>query len=133
MSQREQRSAALLEASHQTHAGVFITGPSRIEIKEDELPQELFSDDYVITASLGNCRCASDGKAIKQFTQHARVPNDAQQVALGHETVQMVIQGFEATGLQASDLVFVTPGQSAQPVNPENFAVDTDNATLPSL
>ncbi len=133
MAKKQERSAELLAASHATHNGVFITGASSLEVKEDVLPSELFSDDYIICASLGNCRCASDGKAIKQFTSHARVPNDATQVALGHETVQMVVQAPEVTGLQAGDLVFVTPGHSAQPVNPDTFELDIDNGILPSL
>lgn len=133
MTTRAERSAALLDASHQTHNGVFITGASQLEVREDTLPEELFSDDYVICASLGNCRCASDGKAIKQFKQHARVPNDAEQVALGHETVQMVIKAPEQTGLRAGDLVFVTPGHSAQPVDPSNFEPDNEKGILPSL
>ena len=110
MVQRSERSADLLKQSHETHNGVFITGPSTIAVLEDQLPEEYYNDDYIITASLGNCRCASDGKAIKQFTSHARVPNDATQVALGHETVQLVVQAPGHTGLGAGDLVFVTPG-----------------------
>ena len=133
MINRAERSVDLLAQSHQTHSGVFITGPSTIAVLEDTLPDEYFSDAYVVTASLGNCRCASDGKAIKQFTSHARVPNDAAQVALGHETVQLVIKAPEHTGLQAGDLVFVTPGHSAVPVNPDNFEQDTENGILPSL
>ena len=133
MSDRQERSAALLAASHEVHSGVFITGPSQIEVLEDTLPDQYFTDAYIITASLGNCRCASDGKAIKQFKQHARVPNDATQVALGHETVQLVVRAPEVTGLRPGDLVFVTPGHSAQPVDPEHFELDNDNGILPSL
>ena len=123
----------LLAASKQPHNGLYITGPSSIELRTDSLPAEYFSDDYIITASLGNCRCASDQKAIKQFHAHARVPNDAEAVALGHETLQVVLRAAESTGLKTGDKVFVTPGHSATPIDPSTFEVDHDNGVLPSL
>ena len=72
-----QRSDQLLEAARKTHRGVFLTGPNRIEILTDELPESSFGGEEFLLASLGNCRCASDAKAIRQFDAHARVPSGA--------------------------------------------------------
>ncbi len=122
----------LLGKSKETHKGIFMTGPSEIQLLEDNLPEEAYNDDNIMTYSLGNCRCASDGKAIKQFHGHARVPNDATQVSLGHETLQVVLKADEKTGLKAGDIVFVTPGHSSVPINPITFETG-DDGVLPSL
>ena len=53
-------------------------------------------------------------------------------VAMGHETVQRVVQAPAATGLKPGDLVLITPGHSAEPVNPETFEADA-NGVLAAL
>ncbi len=133
MTTRTEYAQKLAIQSRESHKGVFITGPSEIQLLEDDLPKNVFTGDHVVSYSLGNCRCASDGKAIKQFHQHARVPNDATQVALGHETLQVIVEAPESTGLTAGDIVFITPGHSALPVNPASFELDNENGVLPSL
>ena len=80
-----------VEAARQPHHGVFITAPGQVELRRDRLPASWFEGDYVITESLGNSVCSSDQKAVRQFTEHARIPGDATQVALGHETVHRVV------------------------------------------
>lgn len=127
------RASVLFDQSKQPHDGVYITGPSQIEVRTDTLPESAYGEDHVIIASFGNCRCASDQKAIKQFHGHARVPNDADQVALGHETVQVVVHAPAGSGINVGDLVFVTPGHSATPVDPGTFQVDHQSGILPSL
>ena len=79
-----QRSEQLLVEASRSHLGVLLTGPYRIEILSDELPAASFEGSHYLLASLGNCRCASDAKAIRQFDAHARVPSGADQLALGH-------------------------------------------------
>ena len=82
-----QRSDQLLEAAQKTHRGVFLTGPNRIELLQDDLPDSSVGGGDFLLASLGNCRCASDAKAIRQFDAHARVPSGADRIALGHEAL----------------------------------------------
>ena len=91
------RLATLQTESQAEHDGVFIVGENAIALRQDTLPAA--DDSSVITASFCNCRCSSDEKAIKQFHRHARVPSDTQQVALGHETVQVVLQAPTDSGL----------------------------------
>ena len=79
-----------------------------------------------VLASFGNCRCASDAKAIRQFDAHARVPNGVAQIALGHETLQLVLKAPEDSGFVPGDLVVVTPGHSSEPINPSTFAPVSD-------
>ena len=50
--------------------------------------------------AFGNCRCASDAKAIRQFDGHARVPSGTDQVALGHETLQLVLDAPEESDFE---------------------------------
>ena len=118
-------SKTLLAAAREPHEGIFITGPEQIEHKIDSLPHIDENDDSVILESLINCRCSSDEKAIKQFDRHARVPTGTPMVAMGHETVQRVVKAPTATGLEPGDLVLITPGHSAEPVNPETFESDS--------
>ena len=66
-----QRSDQLREAARKTHRGIFLTGPNRIELLSDDLPESSFGGRDYLLASLGNCRCASDAKAIRQFDTHA--------------------------------------------------------------
>jgi hypothetical protein len=115
---------ALLTEALAPHEGIFITGPEQIEHRIDSLPEP--DDQSVLLQSLINCRCSSDEKAIKQFDRHARVPTGAAMVAMGHETVQRVIQAPPATGLKPGDLVLITPGHSAEPVDPETFVPAQD-------
>ena len=124
---------ALRAAAGDQHDGVFITGPNTVEVRSDALPSEAFDDAHVVTASLANCRCTSDAKAIRQFTQHARVPGDAEAIALGHETLQVVVHAPADTGLEPGQLVFITPGHASQRVNPTTFERDDTNGILPSL
>ena len=103
-----QRSDQLLEAARKPHRGVFLTGPNRIEILTDELPESSFAGKEFLLASLGNCRCASDAKAIRQFDAHARVPSGADRIALGHETLQIVLRVPEGSKVKVGDLVVIT-------------------------
>ena len=100
------RIETLREAAQAPHEGVFITGPEQIEHRFDSLPD--LADDSVLLQSLINCRCSSDEKAIKQFDQHARVPTGTSMVAMGHETVQRVVQAPADSGLLPGDLVLIT-------------------------
>ena len=66
---------------------------------EDELrPESLTGENYLL-ASFGNCRCASDAKAIRQFDAHARVPSGVDRIALGHETLQLVLEAPEGSNV----------------------------------
>ena len=121
-----ERAGELFAESQQPHEGVFIVGPETLELRTDELPAAVYEDGSFLTASLGNCRCTSDAKAIKQFTAHARVPSNAAQIALGHEALQMVLQAPADSGLKAGDLVVLTPGHSSAPVDPQSFELDDD-------
>ena len=49
----KERSDDLFEAARKTHRGVFLTGPSQIEILEDDLPESSFSGEEFLLASLG--------------------------------------------------------------------------------
>jgi DNA-binding NarL/FixJ family response regulator len=121
-----QRSAQLLEAARRSHSGVFLTGPNRIELLSDELPAESFKGEHFVLASLGNCRCASDAKAIRQFDAHARVPSGTDRVALGHETLQIVLQAPEGSKVKEGDLVVITPGHASEPIDPLDFQPKAD-------
>ena len=116
-----QRSDQLLEAARKPHRGVFLTGPNRIEILTDELPESSFAGKEFLLASLGNCRCASDAKAIRQFDAHARVPSGADRIALGHETLQIVLRVPEGSKVKVGDLVVITPGHASEPIDPLAF------------
>lgn len=128
------RAAALLAEARRPHRGIFITGPGRLELLEDELPAAaLTGDSHVITATLGNCRCTSDSKAIQQFSKHARVPSGVDRIALGHETVQVILRAPPHTRLHPGDLVVITPGHSAEPVDPVTFRPDRERGVLAAL
>jgi len=121
-----QRSDQLLKAARKTHRGVFLTGPNRIEILTDELPETSFGGEEFLLASLGNCRCASDAKAIRQFDAHARVPSGADRIALGHETLQIVLRAPERSKVKVGDLVVITPGHASEPIDPLAFKPVSD-------
>lgn len=127
MSVTVKKAKAYLEAAKGEHEGLFITGPDVLEVLKDKLPDDAFQgEDFILTASLGNCRCTSDIKAVKQFTGHSRIPNNADKVVLGHETLQLVLAAPEGTGIESGDLVLITPGHSAIPVDPESFLPSRD-------
>ena len=115
------RVSQLRELARAPHQGIYLTGPDQIELKTDELPKDCFDGKNFLLASFGNCRCASDAKAIRQFDGHARVPSGTDQVALGHETLQLVLDAPEESHLQSGDLVVVTPGHASEPIDPQSF------------
>ena len=122
-----------VEAARQPHHGVFITAPGQVELRRDRLPASWFEGDYVITESLGNSVCSSDQKAVRQFTEHARIPGDATQVALGHETVHRVVAAPPGTPVRPGQVVLITPGLSSTPVDPDSFAPDPKTGVLAAL
>ncbi|MBU63120.1 MAG: hypothetical protein CMI26_11535 [Opitutae bacterium] len=126
MLSRQERASDLLEYARLEHQGIFLTGPNEIRLLSDELPASAFDGKGFVLAGFGNCRCASDAKAIRQFDAHARVPNGVNQIALGHETLQLVLQAPEDSGFVPGDLVVVTPGHSSEPIDPSTFAPVSD-------
>lgn len=126
MPSRQERAADLLENARLEHQGIFLTGPNEIRLLSDELPASAFDGNGFVLAGFGNCRCASDAKAIRQFDAHARVPHGVDQIALGHETLQLVLQAPEDSGFVPGDLVVVTPGHSSEPIDPSTFAPASD-------
>ncbi len=122
-----------VEAARRPHHGVFITAPGRVELRSDRLPESWFAGGYVITESLGNSVCSSDQKAVRQFTGHARIPGDASQVALGHETVHRVVAAPPGTPVRPGQVVLITPGLSSTPVDPDSFAPDPESGVLAAL
>ena len=122
MSSRQERATTLLAAARCKHEGIFLTGPEEIQLLADDLPDTAFDGASFVLASFGNCRCASDAKAIRQFDNHARVPQGIDQIALGHETLQLVLQAPRDSGFSSGDLVVVTPGHSSEPIDPNSFA-----------
>ena len=125
--------SSAVEAARQPHRGVFITAPGQVELRSDRLPESWFAGGYVITESLGNSVCSSDQKAVQQFTSHARIPGDAAQVALGHETVHRVVAAPPGTPVRPGQVVLITPGLSSTPVDPESFAPDPEDGVLAAL
>jgi hypothetical protein len=123
---RQQRATDLLEVAQQEHEGVFLTGPEQVSVLTDRLPEAAFDGSGFVLASFGNCRCASDAKAIRQFDVHARVPNGTDQIALGHETIQLVLKAPEGSGFSPGDLILITPGHSSEPIDPASFAPKRD-------
>ena len=126
------RTNTLLAESRQKHLGVFLTGPDRIELLSDELPRSVTTENDFVLASFGNCRCASDAKAIRQFDAHARVPSGVEKVALGHETLQLVLQAPAESEIRPGDIVVITPGHASQPINPLSFEPE-DSGVLAAL
>ncbi len=121
------------ERARLPHSGVFITGPGKLELIEDQLPESSFDGQQIITEALGNCRCSSDKKAILQFHDHARIPHTAERIALGHEVIQRVVEAPEGSPVEEGDLVLITPGHVATPHNPETFEADSEHGVLTSL
>ena len=117
----EQRAKDLKIEAQSRHDGVYLTGPDRIELLSDELPDSSFDGDSFLLASFGNCRCASDAKAIRQFDAHARVPSGVDQVALGHETLQLILEALADSPFDRGDVVVITPGHASEPIDPLSF------------
>lgn len=126
MPSRQERANDLLKSARLEHQGIFLTGPNEIRLLSDELPESAFDGTGFVLAGFGNCRCASDAKAIRQFDAHARVPNGVGQIALGHETLQLVLQAPDESGFTPGDLVVVTPGHSSEPIDPATFSQSAD-------
>ena len=117
----QERTDTLLKESSEIHQGVFLTGPDKIELLSVDLPSAVTTENDFVLASFGNCRCASDAKAIRQFDSHARVPSGVEKVALGHETLQMIIQAPVDSGFTPGDIVVITPGHASEPIDPLSF------------
>ena len=117
----QERTDTLLKESGEIHQGVFLTGPDKIELLSVDLPSAVTTENDFVLASFGNCRCASDAKAIRQFDSHARVPSGVEKVALGHETLQIVLQSPAGSEVQPGDIVVITPGHASQPIDPLTF------------
>ena len=66
-----ERARELAKRARISHHGVYLTGPNQVQVLEDELPSESLNGQNFLLASFGNCRCASDAKAIRQFDTHA--------------------------------------------------------------
>ena len=122
----EQRAKDLKVAAQSSHDGIYLTGPNRIELLPDELPGSSFEGDNFLLASFGNCRCASDAKAIRQFDAHARVPSGVSQVALGHETLQLILDAPADSSFDRGDVVVITPGHASEPIDPLTFESEKD-------
>jgi hypothetical protein len=120
----EKRLIELKEAARSSHEGIYLTGADSIELLDDELPEASFGGEGFLLASFGNCRCASDAKAIRQFDAHARVPSGAERIALGHETLQLVLDAPKDSPFVPGDLVVVTPGHASEPIDPLTFLPD---------
>lgn len=111
----------LKEQARLSHKGIYLTGANQIELSDDKLPEESFNGEHFVLASFGNCRCASDAKAIRQFDSHARVPSGVEKIALGHETLQMILETPAGSNFKKGDLVVITPGHSSEPIDPLTF------------
>ena len=129
---RNKRIKELTSASRQSHQGIYLTGPNQIKILVDRLPIEKLKGDNYLLASLGNCRCASDAKAIRQFDQHARVPSGIGQIALGHETLQIVLEAPAGSDVFPGDVVVITPGHATEPIDPLTY-LPNEEGVLASL
>ena len=116
-----ERARELAKRARISHHGVYLTGPNQVQVLEDELPTESLNGQNFLLASFGNCRCASDAKAIRQFDTHARVPSGTDRIALGHETLQIVLEAPEGANVKPGDVVVVTPGHATEPIDPLTF------------
>ena len=128
----EQRAKDLRVVAQSSHEGIYLTGPNRIELLPDVLPASSFEDGSFLLASFGNCRCASDAKAIRQFDAHARVPVGAKQIALGHETLQLILEAPASSTFNRGDVVVITPGHASEPIDPLTFEAEK-NGVLAAL
>ena len=127
-----ERARELAQRARSSHQGVYLTGPNQVEVLEDELPASSLNGENYLLASFGNCRCASDAKAIRQFDAHARVPSGTDRIALGHETLQIVLEAPEGSNVKPGDVVVVTPGHATEPIDPLTFQ-PSDSGVLSAL
>jgi len=127
-----ERAWELAERARSSHHGVYLTGPNQVEVLEDELPSDSLNGQNFLLASFGNCRCASDAKAIRQFDAHARVPSGTDRIALGHETLQLVLEAPDGSNVKPGDVVVVTPGHATEPIDPLTFE-PSDSGVLSAL
>ena len=102
------RARELAERARASHHGVYLTGPNQVQVLDDELPESALNGENYLLASFGNCRCASDAKAIRQFDAHARVPSGTDRIALGHETLQLVLEAPEGSNVKPC-LLYTSP------------------------
>tara|TARA_B100001248_G_C27391584_1_gene462703 strand:- start:205 stop:2019 length:1815 start_codon:yes stop_codon:yes gene_type:complete len=121
-----ERAKQLAQSARSPHHGVYLTGPNQVEVLEDELLSESLTGENYLLASFGNCRCASDAKAIRQFDSHARVPSGVDRIALGHETLQLVLEAPTGSNVVPGDVVVVTPGHATEPIDPLTFKPSKD-------
>ena len=122
----DQRAEDLKLAAQSSHEGIYLTGPDQIELLSDDLPPSTFEEEGFLLASFGNCRCASDAKAIRQFDAHARVPSGVEKIALGHETLQLVLDAPSDSSFKRGDVVVITPGHASEPIDPLSFEPQKD-------
>lgn len=122
-----------ISEAQKPHYGVFITGINKVELLNDSIPKKWFQGNHFITESLGNSVCSSDLKAIRQFRMHSRIPNNAIQIALGHETIQRIIKAPNNSKISPGQIVLISPGLTNQPINPETFSEDKSDGVLASL
>lgn len=127
-----ERARELAQKARSSHHGVYLTGPNQVEVLSDELLNESLNGENYLLASFGNCRCASDAKAIRQFDAHARVPSGTDRIALGHETLQLVLEAPEGSNVKPGDVVVVTPGHATEPIDPMTF-LPSESGVLSSL
>jgi hypothetical protein len=132
-STRADRARELSKELREPRGGIFITGENRMELLDDEIPAEMMEGDFVLAASIGNIRCTSDDKAVRQFTGHIRIPPDATQIALGHETILMIVSAGPDSGVKPGDVVALTPGHASRKIDPLTFRDDPDNGVLAAL
>jgi len=130
---KKHRAEELSKELRQPQAGIFITGRNRMELLDDELPAGMIEGDFVLAASIGNIRCTSDEKAIRQFTGHVRIPPNATQIALGHETILQIVSAGPDTGVKNGDVVAITPGHASRRIDPLTYQDDPDNGVLAAL
>jgi hypothetical protein len=120
------RAQELAKKARLSHHGVYLTGPNEVKVLEDDLPVASLTGENYLLASFGNCRCASDAKAIRQFDTHARVPSGVERIALGHETLQLVLEAPSDSNVVPGDVVVVTPGHATKPIDPMTFKPSKD-------
>ena len=68
-----ERAQELAKKARLSHHGVYLTGPNEVKVLEDDLPVASLTGENYLLASFGNCRCASDAKAIRQFEMPSSV------------------------------------------------------------
>ena len=129
------RAQELAKKARLSHHGVYLTGPNEVKVLEDDLPVASLTGENYLLASFGNCRCASDAKAIRQFDAHARVPSGVPSASpSGHETLQLVLEApSRDSNVEPGDVVVVTPGHATEPIDPIDLSSQaSDSGVLSS-